>query len=87
MYTDLINHPKFSQYNTRTLKMGFMSGAPCSVELITQVKRRMGMDDIIVSSTYDLVSRHKYFPVLFKGRLWNDGNKPTDIGILFGRLK
>ncbi|XP_055328751.1 medium-chain acyl-CoA ligase ACSF2, mitochondrial-like [Paramacrobiotus metropolitanus] len=48
MYTDQIYHPNFAKYNTKTLRGGFMSGAPCPVELVRTVKQKLGMRDIIV---------------------------------------
>ena len=49
MYVDQINHPRFDQYDTRSLEMGIMGEAPCSVELLKQVQEKMHVKHVIVS--------------------------------------
>ncbi|OQV14640.1 Acyl-CoA synthetase family member 2, mitochondrial [Hypsibius exemplaris] len=48
MFSDQLSHPNFDQYDTRSLRSAFMSGAPCPTELLKQVQEGMHVKHTIV---------------------------------------
>ncbi|OWA51427.1 Acyl-CoA synthetase family member 2, mitochondrial [Hypsibius exemplaris] len=43
MFTDMLHHPNFHQYDLSTLKYGIMGGAPCPPELVKECGQKMGI--------------------------------------------
>uniref|UniRef100_A0AC35TSQ9 Acyl-CoA synthetase family member 2, mitochondrial n=1 Tax=Rhabditophanes sp. KR3021 TaxID=114890 RepID=A0AC35TSQ9_9BILA len=48
MYIDMINHPKFKDYNYSSIKSGIVAGAPCPIALCQRLVTEMGMEDLAV---------------------------------------
>jgi fatty-acyl-CoA synthase len=43
MYLDIVNHPKLSQYDISSLRTGMTGAAPASVQLVNDIRSRMGI--------------------------------------------
>lgn len=48
MYIGQLEHPKFKSYELKSLRGGFMAGAPCPVQLMRRVQDQMNMDQVII---------------------------------------
>ncbi len=48
MFIAELEHPKFSQYDTSSLRTGIMAGAPCPIETMRQVIDRMHMSEVTI---------------------------------------
>lgn len=48
MYIAQLEHPDFESYDLKSLKSGFMAGAPCPVQLMKRVAEKMHMRDIVI---------------------------------------
>jgi fatty-acyl-CoA synthase len=46
MYIAMLDQPRFSEFDLSSLRTGLMSGAPCPVEVMQQVRTRMHMRDV-----------------------------------------
>ena len=46
MYLDILNHPNFTKYNLSSLRTGMTGGAPASVQMINDVRSKMGIKTI-----------------------------------------
>lgn len=49
MFIAELNHPRFGEFNLRSLRTGIMAGAPCPIEIMRQVVERMGARDITIA--------------------------------------
>ena len=49
MFIAELNHPDFTRYDLSALRTGIMAGSPCPVEVMKQVKDRMGMRDVAIA--------------------------------------
>jgi fatty-acyl-CoA synthase len=43
MYLDILNHPKFTKYNLSSLRTGMTGASPASVQMIEDVRSKMGI--------------------------------------------
>ncbi|KAJ8027769.1 Acyl-CoA synthetase family member 2, mitochondrial [Holothuria leucospilota] len=50
IYVQILNHPKFNEYNYDSLTTGLMGGSPCPPELIKQFIENMGADEIMITN-------------------------------------
>jgi fatty-acyl-CoA synthase len=48
MYLAQLEHPEFSQFKLDSLRVAWMGGAPCPVELLKRVRDRMGCERVLV---------------------------------------
>ena len=48
MFIAELEHPDFESFNLSSLRTGMMGGAPCPVEVMTQVRSRMHMDEVTI---------------------------------------
>ena len=48
MFIAQLNHPNFATTDFSTLRTGVMAGAPCPVEVMTQVRERMNVTEITI---------------------------------------
>jgi fatty-acyl-CoA synthase len=49
MFIAELNHPRFAEFDLSTLRTGIMSGAPCPVEVMRQVRTKMHMEEITIA--------------------------------------
>ncbi len=49
MFIAELEHPKFSQFDLRSLRTGIMAGAPCPIELMKRVVERMHCREITIA--------------------------------------
>jgi fatty-acyl-CoA synthase len=49
MFIAQLGHPQFEQFDLSSLRTGIMSGAPCPVEVMSDVQNRMHMRDILIA--------------------------------------
>ncbi len=49
MFIVELEHPRFANCNTSTLRTGIMAGSPCPVELMKRVTREMGAHEITIA--------------------------------------
>jgi fatty-acyl-CoA synthase len=47
MFIAELNHPDFDRFDLSSLRVGFMAGAPCPIDVMKQVNTRMHMRDIV----------------------------------------
>jgi len=48
MFIAQLEHPEFRTINLSTLRTGIMAGAPCPIELMRKVRKKMGIKDITI---------------------------------------
>ncbi|NNC05760.1 AMP-binding protein [Corallococcus exiguus] len=48
MFIAELDHPRFSEFDLRTLRTGIMAGSPCPVEVMKQVQSRMHMEEVTI---------------------------------------
>ena len=48
MFIAELEHPDFEQYDLSTLRTGIMAGAPCPVEVMKKVIKRMNMAEVLI---------------------------------------
>ena len=48
MFIAQLEHPRFQDFDLRSLRTGIMAGAPCPIEVMRQVIERMHMTDILI---------------------------------------
>jgi len=48
MFIAELTEPELDEFDLTSLRTGIMAGAPCPVEVITQVRARMHMDQITI---------------------------------------
>ena len=46
MYSDILNHPNFAKYNLSSLRTGMTGASPASVQMINDVRSKMGVKTI-----------------------------------------
>jgi len=46
MYQDILNHPRFHEYDVRSLRTGMTGAGPASVQLIQDIQSKMGLEVI-----------------------------------------
>jgi fatty-acyl-CoA synthase len=49
MFIAELNHPRFAEFDLRSLRTGIMAGSPCPIEVMRQVVERMGARDITIA--------------------------------------
>ena len=49
MFIAELEHPRFAEFNLRSLRRGIMAGAPCPIELMRRVVDRMHMSEITIA--------------------------------------
>jgi fatty-acyl-CoA synthase len=49
MFIAELRHPDFNQYDLSSLRTGLMAGSPCPVEVMRQVSREMGIDEMSIA--------------------------------------
>lgn len=49
MFIAELEHPKFDQYDLRTLRTGIMAGSPCPVEVMKKVNNLMNMHEVEIA--------------------------------------
>ncbi|MGI9293654.1 MAG: AMP-binding protein, partial [Pseudomonadales bacterium] len=49
MFIAELDHPSFSQFDLSSLRTGIMAGAPCPVEVMNQVQRKMHMTEVLIA--------------------------------------
>ena len=48
MFIAELEHPRFGEFDLSSLRTGIMAGAPCPVEVMSQVRSRMHMDEVTI---------------------------------------
>jgi fatty-acyl-CoA synthase len=48
MFVAELDHPRFAEFDTSSLRTGIMSGAPCPIELIKSVVSRLHMPEVLI---------------------------------------
>ncbi len=48
MFIAELEHPEFERFNLSTLRTGIMAGAPCPVEVMKKVIKRMNMSEVLI---------------------------------------
>ena len=48
MFVAILNHPSFAQYNLTSLRLCFIVGAPCPMELMRRILNEMHMRDVMI---------------------------------------
>ncbi|HEX3149562.1 MAG TPA: AMP-binding protein [Gemmataceae bacterium] len=48
MFIAALGHPRFDEFDLKSLRTGVMAGAPCPVELMRQVQTRMNMQGVTI---------------------------------------
>jgi fatty-acyl-CoA synthase len=49
MFIAELNHPRFAEFDLRSLRTGVMAGSPCPIEVMRQVVDRMGAREITIA--------------------------------------
>ncbi|XP_048589320.1 medium-chain acyl-CoA ligase ACSF2, mitochondrial-like [Nematostella vectensis] len=49
MFIDMLNHPKFEQYDVTSLRTGIMAGAPCPVEVMKKIITTFHMPEMTIA--------------------------------------
>jgi fatty-acyl-CoA synthase len=49
MFIAELDHPRFAQYELKTLRTGIMAGAPCPIEVMRRVQRDMHMSEVTIA--------------------------------------
>jgi fatty-acyl-CoA synthase len=49
MFLAELNHPRFGEFDLRSLRTGIMAGSPCPIELMRQVVEKMGCREITIA--------------------------------------
>ena len=49
MFIAELNHPRFAEFNLKSLRTGIMAGSPCPLEVMRQVVERMGAREITIA--------------------------------------
>jgi fatty-acyl-CoA synthase len=49
MFIAELNHPRFSEFDLRSLRTGIMAGSPCPIEVMRAVVEKMGARDITIA--------------------------------------
>lgn len=49
MFIAQLNHPRFAEFDLRSLRTGVMAGSPCPLEVMRQVVERMGAREITIA--------------------------------------
>lgn len=58
MWRDMLDLPNLKSYDLSSLRYGLMGGAPCPVELITEIQEKIGIQHFTVST---ILSTEEYF--------------------------
>jgi fatty-acyl-CoA synthase len=48
MFIAELDHPRFAEFDLRTLRTGIMAGSPCPVEVMRRVQRQMHMEAVTI---------------------------------------
>jgi fatty-acyl-CoA synthase len=48
MFIAELNHPRFAEFNLRSLRTGIMAGSPCPIEVMRRVVNQMGAKEITI---------------------------------------
>ena len=48
MFIAELDHPRFSEFDTSSLRTGIMAGSPCPVEVMKKVQSQMGMREVTI---------------------------------------
>jgi fatty-acyl-CoA synthase len=48
MFVAMLNHPRFSQYDLTSMRLSFIVGAPCPVELMRRIIGEMHIQDVMI---------------------------------------
>jgi fatty-acyl-CoA synthase len=48
MFVAILNHPRFSHYDLTSMRLGFIVGAPCPVELMRRIVGEMHVRDVMI---------------------------------------
>src|SRR5437588_10478190 len=49
MFIAELHHPRFAEFNLKSVRTGIMAGSPCPVEVMRAVVERMGARDITIA--------------------------------------
>src|SRR5262249_6583864 len=49
MFIAQLNHPRFAEFDLRSLRTGIMAGSPCPIEVMRAVVERMGARDLTIA--------------------------------------
>ena len=49
MFIGQLTHPRFAEFNLRSLRTGIMAGSPCPIEVMREVVNRMGARDVTIA--------------------------------------
>src|SRR6185312_12587063 len=48
MFIAELDHPRFAEFDLRSLRTGIMAGSPCPVEVMRRVQRQMHMEAVTI---------------------------------------
>jgi fatty-acyl-CoA synthase len=48
MFVSILNHPSFAQYNLSTLRLGFIGGSPCPIDVMQRIMDEMHIRDVVI---------------------------------------
>src|SRR4029077_7998186 len=49
MFIAELNHPRFAEFNLRSLRTGIMAGSPCPIEVMREVVNKMGAREMTIA--------------------------------------
>ena len=49
MFIAMLDHPRFAEFDLRSLRTGIMAGSPCPIEVMKSVIGRMGMREVTIA--------------------------------------
>jgi fatty-acyl-CoA synthase len=48
MFVSILNHPSFAQYDLSTLRLGFIGGSPCPIDVMQRIMDEMHIRDVVI---------------------------------------
>jgi fatty-acyl-CoA synthase len=83
MFIAELNHPRFGEFDLRSLRTGIMAGSPCPIEIMRKVVEHMGARDITIA--YGLTEAS---PVITQTRASDDlQHRVTTVGTVLPGLE
>ncbi|VDK76236.1 unnamed protein product, partial [Onchocerca ochengi] len=70
MYIDMLNHPRYKEYDCTSITSGFVAGAPCPIALCQRLVSELGMRDLqaaVVNNEGIILPRGERGEVLVRG--------------------
>jgi fatty-acyl-CoA synthase len=49
MYINVLNHPRFKEFDVSSLRTGIMAGAPCPIEIMRRVETELHMPEVTIA--------------------------------------